>query len=271
MKRINLLILSLILSIYTFSQDYPGKDVELLVGKEIQVKEQPETLQMYGYDDFYIKEDLKKKYACCEHYNSKYSSLVGKIFKVLSVELYTNSIGIDKIKLKIENEETGIIYFNHDPSFKREDDFPFIIIGGLDFPEGYFCKDIEESKDKFTGEITYSSPTDYITFSKVKSDNETNTYMSIREVVGSTLNTNETGVIILFDNGSKLERPDAEIDVEVSNYRDRWDYSAFFNLSDSDIKLLSENIITDVRLYIYDSTIANGKKLADYMKCISKR
>lgn len=213
---------------------------------------------------------MKEKYACCEKRNSKYDALAGKIFKVISFEPYTVSPVSEKFKLQIENAETGIIYFDYSPRF--ENSFPFKLIDGLDFPEGYFCKDIEESKDKFSDEITFRTPIiEGISFLKIKTTDLVSTYLRIR-IHGRTLNVNTTGVIILFDNGSKLEIPDAEIEVDVSSGSiDGYTYSAFISLSEDEIKLLSENIMTDVRLYIYDGIVKNGNKLADYMKCISSK
>jgi hypothetical protein len=259
------------LSLNTFGQDFPGKDVQLLVGRELKVKELAESLQKYGYNGFFIDEKLNKKYACCESYNSKYNYLAGKIFKVISYEPYTDIIGSDKFKLKLENSEIGIIFFDYDPRYKHS--FPFEVVGGLDFPEGFFCNDIEESKDKFTNEITYRSPeSEGISIIKVKAGVKVNTYLSIR-VGGSTVNVKEKGVILLLDNKLKITKPDAELDVDVntSKYGSGYIYSAFIDLNINDIKLLTQNKITDVRLYIYDNDITDGKKISEYLKCIIKK
>jgi hypothetical protein len=212
---------------------------------------------------------LKKKYDCCQSFNSKYESLVGKIFKVISYEPYTDNIGSNKFKLKIENPETGIIYFNYNPKFEHT--FPFEVVGGLDFPEGYFCKDIEENKDKFTNDITFRTPkSDGISIVRVKKENSVNTYLSIR-VHGSTVNVNEKGVILLLENGVKIQKPDEKLDVEVTSDGSGYTYSAFINLDPNDITLLTQHKITDVRLYIYDRNITNGKKLIEYIKCIKDK
>jgi len=249
-----------------FSQNFPGKDVELLVGKEIKVLEKAESLQQYGYDDFYKDSNLKKKYACCESYNSKYKELVNKVFKVLSYEAYTNSIGIEKYKLQIENPETGIIYFDYSSEYEHA--FPFEVIGGIDFPEGYFCKYIEERKDKFTEKVTYSTPIlEPISF--IKDKGESIIYMRIT-VGGSTPNVNKKGVIMLLDNGEKIELPDEKIDVKVSS-GSGYTYTAFISLKATEIEKLAQHSVTDVRLYIYDSTIKNGKKYQEFLKCIKDK
>jgi hypothetical protein len=252
-----------------FAQNFPGKDVELLVGKEIKVLPKAESLQEYGYMGFYKDSNLKKKYACCQGFNSKYQELENKIFKVLSYESYTNIIGKKEFKLQIENDETGILYFDYSSEYEKS--FPFEVIGGLVFPKEFLCKYIEEIKDKFTEKITYKTPfSEPISFIRVKDKQQINTFMSIT-VFGSTVSVGKTGVIILFDNGKKIEKPDAEIDTKVSISGKGYDYSAFLSLSEEEIELLKNYIISDVRLYVYDSNIKNGIKLKEYLKCISEK
>lgn len=270
MKIKNFITLGLLMvNLGLFAQNFPGKDVELLVGKEIKVLPKAVSLQEYGYDGFYKDSNLRRKYACCQSYNSKYKALENKIFKVISYEPYTNSIGTNKFKLLIENEETGQIYFDYSSEFEHS--FPFEVIGGLDFPEGYLCKYIEETKDKFDNKITYRSPFPApIEFIKVKNKEQVFTFMRI-SVYGSTVNLGKTGVIILLENGEKIEKSDAKIDTDVSNYGKGYDYSAFITLTDEDIMKLKSNLITDVRLYIYDRSIKDGVILKEYLKCISDK
>ncbi len=270
MKFKNLITFGLLLvNLGLFAQNFPGKDVELLVGKEIKVLPKAESLQEYGYEGFYKDSNLKRKYACCQSYNSKYKALENKIFKVISYEPYTNSIGTNKFKLLIENEETGQIYFDY--SSEYEHSFPFEVIGGLDFPEGYLCKDIEETKDKFNDKITFRTPfSEPIVFVKIKDKGQVYIFMRL-SVYGRTVNVGKTGVIILLANGEKIERPDAKIDIEVSKYGKGYDYSAFITLTDDDIMKLKTNVITDVKLYIYDNSIKHGEKLKEYLKCISDK
>lgn len=270
MKKLSLILFCIIsANIFSLAQNYPGQDVELLVGKEIRVKEMDESLQKYGYDGFYKDDNLKKKFACCQNYKSKYKDLVNKTFKVLSFEPYSNSIGTNKFKLKIENSETGIIYFDYSPEFEHS--FPFEVIGGLNYPEGFLCKHIEETKDKFTDKVTYNSPiNEDIILYKVYDKGIESIFMRI-SVYGSTVNVNKTGVIILLENGEKVEKPNAEIKTEVSKFSKGYSYSTFIKLEEKDIEKLIQSPITDVRLYIYDGVIKNGLKISEYLKCLTKK
>jgi hypothetical protein len=276
MKKVLLLFGFVIISLISFSQktdtaaNFPRKHAELLLGKELKVLPKDVKWQEFGYSGFYKhknfdKEIMPKLYSSDDNISSKYSSLVGKVFKVLSIEPYKNIIGTDKFKLEIENSETGIIYFDYDS--KYEFDFPFKVVGGLNLPEGFYCEDVTTTVDKFTGDTTYTSKVSEGTaFIKVKNGNKSVIYIS-KNQPGNTLNVKEKGFILLLQNGFRIDKPDAPIDVE-SNGSGGWVYSVFVALNENDIKLLTENAITDDRLYIYDGTIKYGKTLMEYLKCI---
>tara|TARA_B110000879_G_C10688180_1_gene324365 strand:- start:21 stop:410 length:390 start_codon:yes stop_codon:yes gene_type:complete len=125
------------------------------------------------------------------------------------------------------------------------------------------------SVDKFEGDTTYTSPyksgyLDLVHFIKV---NEV-VYMSLK-APGSTPNVGKEGVVVLLENGDKIEKPEAKIDVDV-NAAAGYDYTAFFTLDKSDIEKLKASPITDLRLYIYDAKILKKKalKYLEYIKCI---
>ncbi len=267
MKKL-ILLFALMISSLNYAQNFPENDIQLLENKELKVLEKDVTLQKYGFEGFYTDEALKKKFDLNNSYNSKYESLVGKVFKVISYEPYKNLIGKDKFKLKIENAETGILYFDYDPRFEHS--FPFEVIGGLTLPADFYCKKIKIETDKFTGET--KSNTDYsegISILKVEKDKTITIYLSIN-TTGSTLNVGKEGLILLLENNKRIEKPEARIDAKVNTSGKGYVYNAFVRLTPEDIKLLKENNITDARLYIYDSIIKKGFKIKEYLKCLSK-
>jgi len=282
MKRIFTIIAIMLFNAVTFAQkpdtaiNFPGKYPELLIGKQLKVLPIDKEYQGFGYNGFYKHKNYEKeiasadvlpaKYASVNNIGgSKYSSLVDKIFTVSSVEPYIDIIGNNKYKLKIENTEIGILYFDYDP--KYEFNFPFKVIGGLTLPEGFYCNGITTKIDKFTGDTTYTTEvSEGTTFIKVKNGNKSVIYLS-KNQPGNTLNVKEKGFYLLLKNGFKIEKPDAPIDVEA-NDSGGWVYNAFVILNENDLKLLTTNEITDDRLYIYDGTIKYGKTLMEYLKCI---
>ena len=121
-------------------------------------------------------------------------------------------------------------------------------------------------EDKFTNEVTYRSPLlEDLNFTKfVKNDNIV--YYLSCNTIGSTVVVDGKGVILLLDNGEKIEWPEEKIDVKVrgGNYV----YSCFIRLSSEDIAKLQQNNISDFRLYIYDNKVENSEKYKQYINCM---
>ena len=107
-----------------------------------------------------------------------------------------------------------------------------------------------------------------IFYIKFKNGEIVNTYMRI-EVNGKIPSVGSKGVIILFADGSKIEKPDVKINVEVDNIERGYLYTATFILNQEEIEKLTQKSITDVRLHIFDKEIIDGLKLQEYLKCIS--
>lgn len=111
------------------------------------------------------------------------------------------------------------------------------------------------STDKFTGEkVYYSNLSNTIHISKYVTKNSSSQYISI-SVNGSTLNYGCYGVSILFENGKQINRPNEKIETD---YRDGWNYRAFFIPTAYEINLFKTSRVVTVKLYIYDSDISTS-------------
>jgi hypothetical protein len=267
MKKTVLLLLLLISGI-TFGQNYPANNVELLSGKELKVLPKEENLQKYGYENFYTDENLKNVYESDinNKYNSKYSSLVDKIFKVIEILPYKTILSKDEFKLLIENNETGKLYFKYNPKF--DVGYPFEVIGGLKLPEDFYCKEITQTVDKFTGETKYNTNSGGIFFLKVVKDKTSKIYLSINQP-GATLTIGKKGLTILLENNKKIEKPNAEIKANPNGSGGYYN-STFVELTLAEINLLKANNMTDLRLYVNDSEVKNGTKYKELLKCLTK-
>ncbi|MDA0175910.1 hypothetical protein OOZ35_00220 [Mesoflavibacter profundi] len=257
MKKLLFLLLFTV-SCFSYGQDFAGDTPELYIGKQIQPKELDSSLIKYGYKYFFTDKKARKRFNEADGcYCTPYDQLNNKTFTVISIEDFI----LSSYKLLVlDNEETGTVYYKY--SIKYPTSLEFKVIDGLDFPEGYFCNKITTKTDKFTGDTTSRSPIlDKVSFTKSNDD----IYLKLT-TYGSTANVNKKGVIILLDNGKKIEKPEEKIDVDVDKYGYR--YSAFIRLNNEDIELLSNNEITDYRLYIYDKSISNGNVYKEYLKCL---
>ena len=255
MKKIILFIL--LISGVCFSQDYPQEAIELVVGKELKILPCNYCVKD-GYYNFYKKSDLEYK----NRFKHKYEDMNGKVFILKSFMRNVGRLKKD-ISLELFNKEIGTIYYEYEPWNKGS--WIFEIIGGLTYPEGYWCKDIETKTDKFTETTKYNTPSEeHVFFIKEKGV----TYIYLKSH-GKTLNVNSNGVIILLNDGSKINKETAKIDVKVDG--DGWyTYTSMFSLTDEEIKKISDTYITDYRLYIYDFKLDNGKLYSEYLKCLQK-
>ncbi|HEY4874814.1 MAG TPA: hypothetical protein VIH86_04525 [Puia sp.] len=108
--KVKLFGLFLIFSSTIYGQEiFPANDTSLISGKQLKVKPIAKALQQYGYEGFFKDEKLKKKFECCDGVNSKYNSLVDRVFKVISISPYKDIIDSKKYKIKLSNLQGKII------------------------------------------------------------------------------------------------------------------------------------------------------------------
>ena len=164
--RTSTFVILLVFSIIAFNQseaqDFPGKEVQLLVGKDVKAKEFKEDWEKnYHYKNFYKKFDVKNKKLdkfrtrpFAKNLYTEYSKLVGKEFKVKNYYETTERY----IMLELSNDKIGTLFYEYDPKYER--DYELTVIGGLVLPEDFYCRDIEKEVDKFTNKIKYNTPTE---------------------------------------------------------------------------------------------------------------
>lgn len=87
---------------------------------------------------------------------------------------------------------------------------------------------------------------------------------------GSTLFVGWKGAILVFIDGTKMKKPNAEIDIEVSDYGFR--YTASILLTRDDLKVLSSKHINKFRLNIFDGAVnsKDAKMFRIYAKNLVK-
>ena len=107
MKK-SLLILAIFFAFNSIAYaQFPESEPNLLSNKEIVVTSKPNYSS--NLHNFYTDSDLKVRYS------GTFENLVGKKFNVQSVEPFKNSIGKDKFKLTLENDELKTLYYDYSP------------------------------------------------------------------------------------------------------------------------------------------------------------
>lgn len=136
------------------------------------------------------------------------------------------------------------------------------------------CKDIDKKTDKFTGRISFRSPLKYyLRYSKIIDTDSSISYYLFLTNSGYTLTGSGKGVILLLEDSTKLEFPDASIDylsmvmVGSSVY---YTYTAMLSLSQTNLEKLSKSCIVDYRLYIFDAKVRkkHKEKFRNYLNCL---
>ena len=198
--------------------------------------------------------------------------LVEKIIDLNGNDLFDKTINYSSINpiLVLKDLHNGeIIFYKYNKDISIE--FPFLT-SKIIYPNNFFCSKIEKEIDEFTNEIKFSTPSlsdgeiSPVSILKIISKGKTIYYLSLR-TQGSTININKTGVIILFQDGTKWSK-DAKIDADVG--RNGFDYSAFITLNPNDLAIFSTKKIKKFRLYIYDQEISprNAELFKYYVDCI---
>lgn len=269
-KKITLAVVFFLLAITGFAQNYPGKNVELLLNREVKVLPD-EVYKKNGYPEFYSSEKMGDGDVYKGKLKTKYEELVNKTFKVTEVKPIIKYGKQNHILVLTSPELKKPIYYFYEPI---EALFPFEVIGGIELPKEPktdICSGkVKEvpSPDK-DGSSYLSNPIDGISFAKTVIKGESNFYISV--IINSKQPiSDKKGLILFLDNDKKIEKPEQQINVNRLS-DGTYVFSALALLTPADRKLLLFNEIKAAMLYIYDSRTTRGRDLIDNFVCVSNR
>ncbi len=226
-----------------------------------------------SYDNNVIYPETKYKF------NTVKDSLLNRIFLVEDIigkdgNTFTGGSYFDKpIFLLRDTTTKQAIYYLYDKQY--ENNFPFLV-SQITIDINTLCSKIERRTDDFTNEVTINNPiiegrkiSSMILYKTIKSGKVF--YFLSLETYGSTVNVGETGLIILFDDGTKMSKPTIKIDVDTDEKG--FKYSAYIPLTETELKSLTKKKIKKFRLYIYDEEVSPGfaEKFTYYVKCIMEK
>lgn len=265
----------------SFREYYLGKDFLFYEGSLFKVDDKAISGFIYSfYSDItycFTAYNANVVYPSSEHnFVTIKDSLVNRIFKVEKI-IYksSNDSPIRKyyekpIFILRDTNNQKIIYYLYDKNYESE--FPFLV-SNVTLVKDFFCSQINETTDDFTDEILINNPViegnqiSPVILYKSIINGKVSYRLGLRSY-GSTVNVGQKGVYIIFDNGTKLNKPSAEIDVDVSEHG--YCYSAYITLSSLEVKMITEKRIKKYRLFIYDTNVNAGfaEKFTCFAKCI---
>lgn len=140
-----------------------------------------------------------------------------------------------------------------------------------------YCDKIAETSDKFSKEKNFETSwiigSDHqikgVILKSITASKTIRYYLSLY-AIGLTAVVDGKGLTVLFDDGSKWTKSNAEIDVEVNSWGKGYDYHAFVEVSKADIVKFSTKRITDYKMDIFTNSFTEeeGEKLRIQVGCL---
>jgi len=268
MKQV-LFALSLFFYVAVYAQDFPGKSIEMLEGKELRVMELPEDRQDRGYPNFFSDSGLRNGYKKKIVGYTKYSALVGKVFKVKSYKPI-NSV---MYAIELENKETGTLYYRYTQS--NDYDYFFEVVGGLVYPEGFFCDRIiiEEGgwNYNYTDKVTPRKFTPQIDNVKASySKFVTNKYVFSVKLIkkNDRKESGLKGLTLVLENGKEVNFPEEPIKVDPDDLA--YEYSAEVHPNDEQFNMLMNSKIVLIKLASHEKPFPKGSLFMSLLQCLIK-
>lgn len=140
------------------------------------------------------------------------------------------------------------------------------------FSQAQNCKGTQENVDKYTGQKSYN--TSYmapVVLIKYFKDNDTVYFASLNMEAKSAAYAGK-GVYIMFENGDKIILENEKVECKYNSFN-KYDYSALFSLSASDLLKFTTFPVTEFRLYIHDKNIGKlmGSKMMESFQCLKSK
>lgn len=268
----------------TFYENYLGPDFLMYKGALFKLKDN--AISGFSHSFFSDLKNCQRMYDNNVIYpetrytfNTEKDSLKNRIFRVEEIigkdgSAFLPNVSLDKPIFILRDTTTKqAIYYVYDKEY--EHNFPFLT-SKITLDVNVICAKIEHQKDDFTNEITINNPiiegssVSPMIIYKIIKNGKVSYFLSLH-TYGSTINVGGTGVIILFDNGTKLNKPTIKIDVEYDGTG--YEYSAWIPLTEIEVKTLTTKKISKFRLYVYDEEVNSSfaEKFSVYVKCVIER
>lgn len=271
MKKITFLITAFLFSVAAVAQDSPGNRPELLLNKTVMVKPLTDGVLAYekGYDAFFTSQTMAARYAENKSRRTKHDALAKRYFKIQEIQPVNNPVSKDYLIQLRDTVTEETIYYKFNPQSESLGKYYFQVVGGLKYPADFFCDFIEEHNDKAKGENVFKgSIVEGLHIKKIKKGKEV-TYrldvVTVEQVISML-----RGVTLVFENGQKIEKPDAEAQMST-NKNDNIVYIASVELTPAELSLLQQQKVVSGKISKFAKTYTEGEKLKGMARCIAKK
>lgn len=263
MKNLTFFIVMLF-SIALSAQKDPGKNPEVLVGKQLKIASTP-TRKLDGFQWFFTDAEQTKVFSCCGSggsYHSTFESLDGRTFKVDEVTHIKN--GYYSIKI---TDAKGTLYYKYNSSFTS--DFPFEIIGGLQPAATNACSLIGVTNDAEFD--VYTAVVEDIAIMKQfdKVDKSVKYFLRIA-VQSTTLKKDIKTAVVMMENNKEISRTNAQVEMKVAD-NGKYEYTTYIELTNEEVALLKSNKVFAALISTFDARVTKGSLFKELVNCLESK
>jgi hypothetical protein len=270
MNKITLLLAALFVSILSTAQNSPGMRPELLLSKTVKVKPLTEGELNYqkGYDAFFEDDKMVNRYAANKSNRTRHDALANRYFKVTDIRPY-DSQGIKNYLIQLQDTvKNESLYYKYTKLSESQNKYYFEVVGGLKYPDDFYCDYINENTDKATGEKKIiASITEGLHVVKIKKGKDVKYRLeavTVEQVISML-----RGVTLVLEDGRKFEKPDAEAVMLTRN--DNIVYTATIELTTADVVMLTQSKVVSGKISKFEKKYTEGDKLQGMLKCLMKK
>jgi hypothetical protein len=268
MDKITLLLAAFLFTITATAQDSPGSRPELLMDKTVKVKPLTAGILAYekGYDNFYADEKMVKRYAETKDRRTKHDALQGRVFTVTGIRPFESS-GTKNFLLHLNDTLSNeAVYYKFNQNCEVQGKYYFEVLGGLEYPDDFFCDYLKTEEDKAAGEKKLiATIAEGIHVIKVKKGSAVIYRMeavTVEQVISML-----KGVTLVFENGGSIVKPEAEVQMST-NKNDNIVYFTTFELTPADVSLLTQSRLLSGKISRFEKTYTEGQKLQGMVNCL---
>ena len=268
MKKLILVLLLLCVSFIYAQENFPYKNPELLLGKEVKVISTSESRDArLGYMGFYTDENFYKCYDPTSKHSSysKPETLVGKTFKITDVK-DVSTPDFNKVRLKLEGKDGLNLYYKY--NYRLPSSYPFEVTGGLTLPDGFYCNIIEENTISPEWQ-NFKALVDIGTWvSKDIEKGKSKYYITFAIFLPKDSKPLESATLLL----ERQKTITVETDLIIPEFHDgkTFKYNFTMFLDKQNVALIAANKIIGVKIGDQVATITQGQKIQGVINCLLK-
>lgn len=241
--KIKLLFIVFVLSLNAYAQDKIYGKPEILKDKQVKILPIKKTALNQEYTNFYSDEAMASFYKGKLLIEPKL--LENRVFNVLDVVKLPVSKYGQYYRIKIQDVTNNeILYYEYNENAHSLGEYYFEVVGGLTYPEGFYCSLVVE-KVAGDGHKIYSSTKNYYgNFIDKKIDLKTKEEDYTLYISSSSIKTppHKKGVVLTLENGCKINVPHSTV------YFEKEQHSAILILGKEHVDMLSKSVIKNIEM-----------------------